>query len=62
MSKVTIDKKEYLELLTARDKISCFEAGGVDNWDWYECSLEEHTEAIDCDENGANVVWKKCWE
>ena len=37
-----ISKERYEELLDAEMKLSCLEAGGVDNWDWYSESLEEY--------------------
>lgn len=39
---VTITKKRLAELLTAEDKLRCLENGGVDNWEWYGDSLQEH--------------------
>lgn len=39
---VTITKKRYEELLDHAFKLSCLEAGGVDNWEWYSDSLREH--------------------
>ena len=38
--KVTISKKELEELKDAQHKLSCLEAGGVDNWEWYSESLK----------------------
>lgn len=30
------------DLLTAEAKLEALEAGGVDNWNWYEDSLSDH--------------------
>lgn len=37
---VTITKKEYDHLVDRDFKLSCLENGGVENWDWYDSSLE----------------------
>lgn len=42
MENVTITAKEYAELKDAAFKLSCLEAGGVDNWEWYNESLEDY--------------------
>ena len=39
---VTISSKEYKELLERDKLLSALEAGGVDNWEWYGASIEEH--------------------
>lgn len=39
---VTISKEEYDKLVDRDFKLSCLEAGGVDNWEWYSDSLEDH--------------------
>ena len=36
---VTITKKRYLELKVDSETLTRLEAGGVDNWDWYDESL-----------------------
>lgn len=38
---VTIDSNEYQSLLKDRDVLSALYAGGVQDWDWYEASLED---------------------
>jgi hypothetical protein len=40
MSTVSITKEEYVKLLKRDEELSFLEAGGVDNWEWYEDSLE----------------------
>lgn len=37
-----IDAKRLNELLEAEAKLNALEGGGVDNWDWYDASLEDH--------------------
>lgn len=39
---ITISRDRLLELLDSERKLQALEAGGVDNWDWYSDSLEEH--------------------
>lgn len=39
---VTITTIEYLRLLDDSKKLAALEAGGVDNWEWYSESLEQH--------------------
>lgn len=39
---VTIPKKEYEALLDDMRKLSALEVGGVDNWEWYDASLENY--------------------
>lgn len=39
---VTISLKEYNSLKDDSFKLSCLEAGGVDNWEWYHESLQEN--------------------
>lgn len=36
-----IPRVEYQKLLDDSKKLSCLEAGGVDNWDWYSESLQD---------------------
>jgi hypothetical protein len=50
---ITISLKEYNSLKDDSFKLSCLEAGGVDNWEWYHESLQEngyYTEEEDEDE------------
>lgn len=41
-----IRKEELAYLLRASYKLSCLEAGGVDNWTWYDEALSDY-----CDED-----------
>lgn len=41
MTKRIIDEEELLELLEHSAVLRALEFGGVDNWDWYEASLED---------------------
>ena len=41
-SNKTISKEEYEDLLDRDRKLSALEAGGVDNWEWYEESLSQY--------------------
>jgi len=38
---ITITKAKYDELLLAQRKLDALEAGGVDNWEWYDDSLKD---------------------
>lgn len=38
-TKIVIEKKEYLELKLASEKLYLLECGGVNNWEWYGESL-----------------------
>ena len=46
---VTITKKEYEQLTYDSRKLEALEAGGVDNWEWYDESLKEFREEEDED-------------
>ncbi len=37
-----LTEEEYEELLRDQRKLRALEAGGVDNWEWYEASLEDY--------------------
>jgi hypothetical protein len=41
METVTISKTEYEELLESQKILNALYAGGVDNWEWYDASLED---------------------
>lgn len=41
-----ISKEELADLLRASYKLNCLEAGGVDNWTWYDEALSDY-----CDED-----------
>lgn len=38
---ITISLEEYESLKDDSFKLSCLEAGGVDNWEWYSESLQD---------------------
>lgn len=38
---VTITLKEYEELLKRDEILTALEAGGVDNWEWYDEAIKE---------------------
>lgn len=39
---IEITEERYKELLEAEKILNALYAGGVDNWEWYDASLEEH--------------------
>lgn len=41
MEAIIIPKNEFADLLRDSDKLSRLECGGVDNWDWYDESLND---------------------
>ena len=41
MTKRIIEEDELLQLLEHDAILSALESGGVDNWDWYEDSMED---------------------
>lgn len=53
MTSVMIDSEKLKELQLAQSKLNALEAGGVDNWEWYDESLEswhkenEYEEALE---------------
>lgn len=44
-----ISKEELADLLRASSKLSCLEAGGVDNWIWYDEALSDYDSDLDDD-------------
>lgn len=46
---ITIQKSEYLTLKEAELKLVRLENGGVDNWEWYDASLNPADEINFCD-------------
>ena len=40
--KMEIDRKQLRELEMAKEKLEALEAGGVDNWEFYDVSLEQY--------------------
>lgn len=49
MTKRIIEETELLELLEHDAILSALESGGVDNWDWYEDSMDNCTLPDDTD-------------
>ena len=41
---VTITEKEYNELVEDQKILNALRAGGVDDWEWYDASLENYEE------------------
>lgn len=41
---VTITREEYEKLIDDSEKLSYLEAGGVNDWEWYDESLKEYWE------------------
>lgn len=41
---VTISREAYAVLLEDSKVLNALRAGGVDNWEWYGASLEDHYE------------------
>lgn len=50
MTKVMIDSKTLKELQLAQSKLNALEAGGVDNWEWYDESLKSWHKENDYEE------------
>ena len=44
MEAIIIPKNEFVDLLRDSDKLNRLECGGVDNWDWYDESLNNDNE------------------
>jgi hypothetical protein len=40
--KITISTEEYERLLKRDEILTALEAGGVDNWEWYDDAIEEY--------------------
>ena len=43
---VTIPTKEYIKLIKDSLKLQALDAGGVDNWDWYDDAMELYREWV----------------
>lgn len=50
MTSVMIDSKKLKELQLAQSKLNALEAGGVDNWEYYDESLESWHKENDYEE------------
>lgn len=42
---ITISMKVYKQLLRDSRVLEALEAGGVENWEWYNASLEDYRDA-----------------
>lgn len=49
--KLDVDDARYKELLDKEETLQALEAGGVDNWDGYDFSMEELTKKREIDSN-----------
>lgn len=52
---ITISKERYEELLDCEAKLIALENGGVDNWDWYDDSLEEYRKRKENDDSNKSI-------
>lgn len=52
---MTISLKRYKELLDSEKKLHALEAGGVDNWQWYSESLQQHGYFDDNEESEEDI-------
>jgi hypothetical protein len=43
---ITITKAEYNRLIRADLFLECLNAGGVDNWEWYECAQDDYNATL----------------
>ena len=48
---IEISKKELDELRDAQARLSALEAGGVDNWEWYDEALKDYHKQKEQEEN-----------
>ncbi|AMO44223.1 hypothetical protein DSS3P8_165 [Roseobacter phage DSS3P8] len=53
---VTISAAYLQDLQDAQFELSCLEAGGVDNWEWYSESLAEYWEMIEAREEAEEAA------
>lgn len=44
---VKISKSKLIELLKDCAKLRALEAGGVDNWEWYDESIEQYEKILE---------------
>jgi hypothetical protein len=47
---IKISEKRLKELERAEAKLAALEAGGVDNWEWYDEALKDYRETIEQEE------------
>lgn len=41
---IQLTQVEYIELLRAQETLSCLEAGGVDNWEFYNKAMKDYVD------------------
>ena len=41
---IQLTQVEYIELLRAQETLSCLEAGGVDNWEFYNEAMKDYVD------------------
>jgi hypothetical protein len=58
--KVQIEQKELKRLLRAEAMLNALEAGGVDNWEGYDFSLEEYRNTIQREEDIEELLQEVC--
>lgn len=58
--KVQIDKSELDKLRDAQAKLEALEAGGVDNWEWYDESLKAYHAKKKLEEEISELVHDIC--
>lgn len=44
---MSVDKKEYAQLIEDQKTLNALYAGGVDDWEWYEESLDAARKELD---------------
>jgi hypothetical protein len=54
---VRITRLRLLELLEAENKLKALHAGGVDNWDWYQDSINDHYRPPTEADLNAEIQW-----
>ena len=61
-----LSKQRIIELERAEAKLQALEAGGVDNWEWYDESLKDyrkeelHNELMDALINDLQIAFGEC--
>ena len=56
MSEIKITKARLLELERAAAKLNALEAGGVDNWEWYDEALKDYRQTIELEEKYEDLL------
>lgn len=58
--KTTIDSDTLKKLQNAAAKLEALEAGGVDNWEWYDEALKDYRATIEREENIRELLNELC--